>query len=383
MLRDLLAIGMEGSGRRRAARRKRIRAGGLRNFACTACGQRIYFENSVCLRCKNKLGFLPDDLDMVALQPLGNGLFRINGKRDTRTLAYCANAEHEVCNWLTVGDDPARLCEACALNRMIPNLSEAGNLVAWRDFERAKKRLVYSLLRFELPFNEPAEGKGPLAFDFVQNAMTGHLDGLITIDVMEADAVERERQRQHFGEPYRSLLGHLRHESGHYYWMLLVEAAGRQEDFRALFGDERVDYSAALARHHAEGPPPDWADTYVSAYGSAHPWEDWAETWALYMHMVDSIDTADAEGVEPHTGGIASNVKSAKYDVFREGSFRMLTARWVPLTIALNNLGRSLGYADFYPFIIPVAGYRKLEFVHDLIRGYRRTEPHGSGPAAH
>lgn len=345
----------------------------MRNFACTKCGQKVYFENDKCLQCESALGFLSERQAVITLQPTQDaGVYRILGDRDDRLVTYCANYAHGVCNWLTPSGNASTLCEACLLNRTIPNLAEAGSLTAWRDLEQAKKRLVYSLLRFELPFNQPVNGKGPLAFDFVRDAMTGHLDGLITIDILEADAVERERQRQQFGEPYRSLLGHLRHESGHFYWMLLVEAAGRQEEFRALFGDEQEDYAAALARHHAEGPPADWAEKYVSAYASSHPWEDWAETWALYLHIVDSIDTADAEGVEPRSTDVAARMKSARYDVYRDGSFQMLTSRWVPLTIAMNSLGRSLGYADFYPFIIPVPGYRKLEFVHNLIREYAK-----------
>lgn len=347
----------------------RKRDSGMRNFACAQCGQKVYFENDKCLQCQSALGFLAQQQTVATLQPAEiAGQYRILGDRDGRIVTYCANAAHGVCNWLTPSTDASTFCEACLLNRTIPNLAEPGSLAAWRDLEQAKKRLVYSLLRFDLPFNQPVNGKGPIAFDFVRNAMTGHLDGLITIDIVEADAVERERQRQQFGEPYRSLLGHLRHESGHFYWMLLVEAAGRLDDFRALFGDEQQDYAAALARHHAEGPPADWAEHHVSAYASAHPWEDWAETWALYLHIVDSIDTADAEGVEPPSVDGAVRVTSVQYDVYRDGSFQMLTARWVPLTIAMNSLGRSLGYTDFYPFIIPQPGYRKLEFVHDLIR---------------
>lgn len=351
----------------------------MRNFACTNCGQKVYFENNRCLHCESELGFLTEQKTLVALRPLDSdtGTYEIIGGADNRAVTYCANHEYGVCNWLTLASGTG-LCDACMLNRTIPNLNEPGSLMAWGDLERAKKRLVYSLMRFDLPFSEPVDGKGPLAFDFVRNATTGHLDGLITIDIIEADAVERERQRQHFGEPYRSLLGHLRHESGHFYWMMLVEAAGLQEEFRALFGDEREDYVAALARHHAEGPPPDWAERYVSAYASAHPWEDWAETWALYMHIVDSLDTAEAEGVEPRSGDTPP-APAIGGDVYRNGSFATLTQRWVPLTIAMNSLGRSLGYTDFYPFIIPPPGYRKLEFVHDLIRK-RPTAAGCTGP---
>ncbi len=342
----------------------------MRNFACSSCGYEVYFENVKCLRCKSALGFLVDVKAIVALQPAGEGLYRRVGGRDTRLLAYCANSAHEVCNWLVPAADGDNLCSACVLNRTIPNLSEDGSLAAWGELERAKKRLVYSLSRFDLPLDAASSGKGRLAFDFVRNATTGHLDGLITIDIIEADAVERERQRQYFGENYRSLLGHLRHESGHFYWMVLVEAAKRLKQFRALFGDERQDYAQALATHHASGPPTGWQERYVSAYASSHPWEDWAETWALYLHIVDAVDTADAESIEPRAvrRPLSAIWRPKAYDVYREGTFPTLMKRWIPLALAMNSLSRSLGYADFYPFVIPAPAYDKLEYMHGLIR---------------
>jgi hypothetical protein len=356
----------------------------MRNFACTSCGHEVYFENVLCLRCKHPLGFLPERKAIVALEPAGGSLYRIAGDRRERhrLLAYCANHAHGVCNWLapaqagqTAGSatEPAqgpRFCTACVLNRTIPNLTEEGSLPAWRELELAKKRLIYSLLRFDLPLDATSAGKGRLSFDFLRNATTGHLDGVITIDIAEADAVERERQRQFFGEAYRSLLGHLRHESGHFYWMVLVEARGHLDRFRALFGDERQDYAAALARHHADGPPADWGARHVSAYASAHPWEDWAETWALYLHMVDAVDTAEAEGARLRSAGISlGRLWPAKpYDAYLERSFETLTDRWIPLTLAMNSLARSLGHADLYPFAIPPPAYAKLKLAHEVVR---------------
>jgi hypothetical protein len=353
---------MRSSGPEKSVRR-------MKNYSCSNCGNTVYFENVECVKCGSTLGFDTNALSIVAIESAGGRgddaappIFRkING-RDDELLRYCANAEFGVCNWLTLETDSNTLCKACDLNRLIPNLSEAGSLHAWREMERAKKRLVYTLLRFGLPFDGSASTKGPLTFDFVRNALTGHLDGVVTIDVTEADAVERERQRQQFDEPYRSLLGHLRHESGHYYWMVLVEEADRLEEFRVLFGDERDDYGAALARHHRSGPLPDWQDSHVSAYASAHPWEDWAETWAHYLHMVDALDTAEAEGMEGRAGGPIDH-----RDVYRSVTFHELMARWVPLTIAMNSLSRSMGHDDFYPFVIPEPAYDKLAFVHRVI----------------
>ena len=122
--------------------------------------------------------------------------------------------------------------------------------------------------------------------------VTGHADGVITLDLAESDDVHRERRRAELGEPYRTLLGHFRHEIGHYYWPILVERAGALERCRALFGDERADYGEALERHYADGPPADWAERHVSAYATMHPWEDWAETFAHYLHIRDTLQTA-------------------------------------------------------------------------------------------
>lgn len=347
----------------------------MKNFACTKCGNKIYFESVKCLRCESPLGFLPEALAVVALAPVdahgdaeGRGFTIVgNGKRRVQ---LCANARQGVCNWLTEAQDGSGLCIACDLNRTIPNLAEAGGREAWGELERAKKRLVYSLRRFGLPLDTSARGTGKLTFDFVRDALTGHHDGVITIDISEADAVERVRQRQLFGEPYRALLGHLRHESGHFYWRVLVERGGRLDRFRALFGDERADYNEALQRHHATGPEPDWQDRFVSAYASVHPWEDWAETWAHYLHMVSAVDTAEAEGMEPRASGILFGAiwPFRTSDSYRELDFRKLMERWVPLATALNSMSRCMGYEDFYPFVIPAPAYEKLEFVHAAIR---------------
>jgi hypothetical protein len=346
----------------------------MRNFSCTKCGTKVYFKNVACLKCGHALGFDPDSLAVIALKPDAEpGLYRRITGDTKQVLRYCNNVVHGACNWLTRADDPNLFCVACDLNRTIPNLSEPGNLTAWQDLERAKKRLVYSLLRFGLPLDTSPAPPGRLIFDFTRNTMTGHLDGVITINILEADAVERERQRQQFDEPYRSLLGHLRHESGHYYWQVLVESAGLLEEFRALFGDERADYHSALTQHHMYGPKPDWQLNHVSGYASMHPSEDWAETWAHYLHMVDSVDTAEAEGMEPRAAGLIFGAiwPFKKYDVYRDETLDSLLERWVPLTLALNSMNRSMGHADYYPFIIPDPAREKLRFVHQVIRGKR------------
>jgi hypothetical protein len=350
----------------------------MKQFACTYCGNKTYLTNVSCVQCGHRLGFDADMLTIVAIGHEGAGIgpFRQVGKNDGARFYYCANAVHGVCNWLVPEGGPSGFCIACQLNDTIPDLTGPGNLQSWNELEQAKKRLIYSLLRFGLPLDATHLGKEGLKFKFVADKLTGHLDGIITINIAETDAVERERQRQNFDELYRTLLGHLRHESGHFYWAVLVEETDQLEAFRALFGDENQDYAKSLERHHANGPADGWQLNYVSAYASTHPWEDWAETWAHYVHMVDAVETAEMEGIEPRAANLDSEPVrpvrySGTYDVYRDGTFDDLKQRWVPLTIALNRLSRSLGHNDFYPFVTPVAAYEKLAFVHRLIRQYR------------
>jgi hypothetical protein len=351
----------------------RVNPGGSRNrvqtFKCGVCGNTVYFENIQCLRCGHALGFRSDTLEIRALSPAGDGLYREYKKGGGASLRYCANTRQGVCNWLVRDTSPSQFCTACELNRTIPDLSDPANVLAWGEFERAKKRLIYSLQRFGLPLDGAAIGKAPLNFDFLNDALTGHLDGVITISVGEADSVERERQRKAMAETYRSLLGHLRHESGHYYWMLLIEGTYDIHRFRQLFGDERENYGVALDRHHAQGPPTDWDLRHVSAYASSHPWEDWAETWAHYLHMVDALDTAAVHRIEPRPGRFSVGPWALHpLDVYRTESFDALIKRWVPLTLALNDINRSMGHDDFYPFVIPDLAVTKLAFVHQVIR---------------
>jgi hypothetical protein len=340
----------------------------VQTYSCGACGNTVYFENVQCLRCGHPLGFRPERLEIRTIVQTGTGLYREYKKGSGFRLRYCANVEQGVCNWLVDANSPSNFCLACELNRTIPDLDVPANVLAWGEFERAKKRLVYSLLRLGLPLDGAAVGKAPLNFDFISDALTGHLDGVITISVGEADAVERERQRMAMAETYRSLLGHLRHESGHYYWMLLIDGTRNVDRFRELFGDERESYGAALDRHHSQGPPAEWALSHVSAYASSHPWEDWAETWAHYLHMIDALDTAAVHRSEPQAPGFAALWRPRALDVYRTESFDSLISRWVPLTLALNDMNRSMGHADFYPFVIPAMAVEKLAFVHRVIR---------------
>jgi hypothetical protein len=281
------------------------------------------------------------------------------------------------CNWMVPAEATDDFCPACDLNRTIPDLSAPGNAERWRVLEAAKRRLVYALERLRLPLKSRKEDEERgLAFDFLADAgsgqpvMTGHDDGLITINIAEADSAERERRRVELGEPYRTLLGHLRHEVGHYYWDVLVRDGGRLEAARAVFGDEREDYQQALKRHYEQGPPPDWQAAFVSAYATMHPWEDFAETWTHYLHMVDTLDTAGSFGlaVDPVVTSDPAVNAEIEFDPYRTRDVDRLIAAWLPLTVAVNSLNRSMGQPDLYPFALSPPAIEKLRFIHALVR---------------
>jgi hypothetical protein len=198
--------------------------------------------------------------------------------------------------------------------------------------------------------------------------MTGHRAGLITINVAEADDPYREQTRKEMGEAYRTLLGHFRHESGHYYWDRLIRDSDQLGAFREMFGDERADYDAARESHYRRESEPEWPQAFVSAYASMHPWEDWAETWAHCLHIVDTLETARAYGLvlEPRPVGGSPQQRLSARAVHFERFDDVITA-WVPVTIALNSLNRSMGLPDLYPFVLSPRAVRKLRFVHDVI----------------
>ncbi len=300
-----------------------------------------------------------------------------------REFRYCANARLDACNWLIPYEAPAEqtLCTACALNRTIPDVTIAENLERWKRLEFAKHRLVYSLQRLRLPMENGHAREGGLLFDLLagyaedgqeKRVTTGHEAGVITIDVSEGDPAVRTERRQHLGERFRTLLGHFRHETGHYYFPRLTSSVGGPS-FRELFGDETTDYGAALQIYYRDGPKPDWNQHYVTAYASSHPHEDWAETFAHYIHIVDTLDTAYAYGIglRSETGqDVAVEVDVESYS---EENFDRLWELWVPLTIAVNSLNRSMGHDDLYPFVLPSDAIEKLRFAHRCIRESARS----------
>jgi hypothetical protein len=352
-----------------------------KSFRCQ-CGRPVFFRNSVCLGCQTALGFEPELLELKPLEPgLAENTWKLFGqKTDTPVWRRCANFDSAAgCNWLVPLDDTSELCRSCRLNRTIPDLNDADNARYWRLIENAKRRLVAQLIGLGLPVKskvseDPEQG---VMFDFLRSlpegpaVMTGHAEGLITINVEEADDSKREQIRFQMHEPYRTMLGHFRHEIGHYYWDRLVLNTPWLDKFRELFGDERQDYAAALQRNYSEGPPANWADSYISTYASVHPWEDWAETWAHYLHVVDSLDTALSFGLrgEDVEAEVEPFGVEDLYDPKAKDAQRVvkLVNSWVQLTTVLNELARSMGQQDYYPFVMSRPVLRKLHFIQLVV----------------
>jgi hypothetical protein len=354
-------------------------------FECQSCGNLLYFENRTCGNCGRRLGFLPERSKICALEPDGDG-WRTRGV-DGPPRHFCANADHDACNWLV--EDGAIYCRACRHNGIIPDLSDPVALVRWRELEFAKHRLFYSLLKWKLPLLTRAEdAEHGLIFNFLADApaatqiMTGHDNGAITIALAEADDVERERRRHEMNEPYRTLLGHFRHEVGHYYWDILVRDGDKLDGCRSLFGDDSMDYQAALERYYREGAPADWQQNFVSAYASAHPWEDFAETWAHYVHIVDTLEMATEFGMDVHPrpdrGGELSVHLS--FNPYLKTDIQALVAAWLPFVFAMNSVNRAMGHRDLYPFVLSPVVIEKLNFVHELIHGHLDDASSGAMP---
>jgi hypothetical protein len=364
---------VEKEWKKRAARHSRT-------YACGVCGSHVFFDNTQCLTCRSALGYLPDEGRVAALQPGPQpGTWLVDGRNDL--LKFCANRDSPAaCNWMMFARNPQSLCIACRLNRTIPNLDDADNVRYWARIEAAKRRLVSQLIALGLPVRSKVSedpGRG-LMFDFLRSppggprVMTGHASGLITINVEEADDAKREQIKHELREPYRTLLGHFRHEVGHYYWDRLIWDTPWLEPFRRLFGDERASYAEALRRNYEQGPPAAWANAHISSYATMHPWEDWAETWAHYLHVVDSLGTAlgfglDAEDIEGNVQPFTEDALYAPDDPDAQRFLKVLNG-WIELTMVLNELARSMGQPDFYPFVMSRPVVAKLQFIQVVVR---------------
>lgn len=347
----------------------------MRTFRCD-CGQKVYFENDRCLACGRALGF---DLKRLALRPLAPNE------------AYCAShANPGTCNWLVGpavdGSAGEGLCFACGLNDVVPDLTDAKRRALFHDVEKAKRRLLFGLFALGLPVEGRAARADGLAFRCLaderleastldaaagDHVLTGHAQGCITINLLEADPALREGMRLAMNEPYRTLLGHFRHESGHYYWHRL---AGRNPaSLRAVFGDERAPYQAAMDAYYQNGPPADWQERHIGAYAASHPWEDFAECWAHYLHIVDTLETAG-------DAAMGFDEQAVGDPLAADATFEDIMADWQRLAPALNDLNRSMGLPDAYPFHLPAPVLEKLRFVHDAIRAAGGAGAEGGAP---
>jgi|TARA_B100002052_G_scaffold234367_1_gene217516 hypothetical protein len=322
----------------------------VKSYTCRVCGNRLFFENSVCVSCETPLGYSRAERDIVPLDT------------DDRTYTdaeggvwhVCANLGLSGCTWLTT--DAGGLCFSCGLTRTRPNDADLEGISNYAPAERAKRHLIAELDELGIPILDRTDDPRGVAFDLLSSVAEpvtiGHADGIVTIDLAEAEDAHREKVRAMLDEPYRTMLGHFRHEIGHYYESFLITDDQTRDRARELFGDESEDYQAAIDRHYAEGAPDDWQQRFISQYATMHPWEDFAETWAHYLHISDSIQTAEEFGL----------LRPAPTASFRE----RVTKTWMPLSTALNMMNRSMGYDDLYPFVLSTPVLDKLDFVAGL-----------------
>lgn len=369
-------------------------------YPCPNCTRLLHFEARVCPACAFTLGYDPTS-DRFLFLGDGATTWR-DGDGQAYDVAVCANNDHHgVCNWLVATDDSTPYCRACRHNRTIPDLSVPSVPPRWAKIEEAKRRMFHTLIKLGLPLETKAEEADRiqgLAFDFLYDpaaeqqgtaqVTTGHDGGVVTLNLIEADDVEREKTRRAMGEPYRTLLGHFRHEVGHHYWSRLVETDPAElAAFREVFGDETIDYAQALADHYGPNSDKVWTDDYVSFYATAHPWEDFAETFAHYLHMVDTLATlagfdmrmAPFPGPEGHAG------PAVDFDAYRAPT-DLLAAQMVPWSFALNTVNRSMGQPDLYPFRLSPAITAKIDYVNRLAAkardgGAARPAAASTGPA--
>lgn len=342
----------------------------------------MFFENTQCTMCGSRLGYLPDLATVSVLQTRDSEVWHpIGPQAEQKYYRMCQNyASQSVCNWMIPVEQDNLWCQACRLNHTIPDLSFPNNKTLWLRLEIAKRRMLYGILRLGLPViskdESPQQG---LAFDFLAGSnglfhedhavLTGHLQGLITVNIAEADDAAREKHRQDMDEPYRTLLGHFRHEIGHYFWQRLIIEQNRLEQFRQTFGDERQDYDNSMMRYYQQSHSL-WQNSFVSRYASSHPLEDWAETWAHYLHIVDTLETAAEFGIKIAPRSSNSDQLNAipTMDSYQTKNFDEIVEHWLPLTYAVNSINRSMGQPDLYPFVLSPVVINKLRWIHWVIR---------------
>ena len=313
----------------------------MKIFQCPDCSADLFFENLSCA-CGLKVGFDPAAGRFVTDAP------------------FCGNRDEIGCNWTCAPDQT--LCDSCGMTTLRPDTSVRGNDRLWAAAEQAKRHVLAGLMRSGW-FGRRDGGARP-AFHMLAELTSagkvgvtmGHASGLVTINLAEADVSERVRRREMLGEPYRTLIGHFRHEISHFLFERLSGAPGFPEAFHNLFGDETQDYAAALARHYDQGPPPDWQAAHVTPYAASHPHEDWAETAAHAMHLTDITDSFVEAGLS------SSKAPAAGYDAFAERDPARLLDAAIAIGLAMNHVNRAVGQPDLYPFVNSARTREKLSF---------------------
>jgi len=355
----------------------------MRNYVCT-CGSTIYFDNNICLKCSSELGFCPGCRTLTALVATPSGGIRCGRAECGIELLKCYNyAQFQVCNRCVAaeGAPAGALCDCCRFNETIPDLTVPGNQVKWYALEAAKRRLFYDLSILGLPYGTEADDARPsLRFDFKadiipkgnywratglsETVYTGHDAGRITINIREADDIEREKLRVVMNEAHRTLIGHFRHEIGHFYWDALVQGRpDREAECIQVFGDHNnPTYDIALEAYYRNGPKPNWIESHVSAYATMHPWEDFAETWATYLDMTSTLDTAEHVGF----GGVNDPTRA---------DFDQMISRYQTFGLAANEINRNLGLLNLVPEVFMTPVVEKLRYIHELVGKGRADNP--------
>ena len=346
----------------------------MKYFECPVCEKQIFFAKFVCDHCLSSIGYIASEKEMTTFKKLNaQEWVPVAKKYQHSRYKPCYNyTHHQVCNWMIPADDEEDFCESCQLTHVIPNLENAENMIYWYRLEEAKRRFLYLTQRMNIMPRPKHSDDDPLGlrFDFLlpekdKPVLTGHANGVITLNAFEADVVYRETTRVNMGENYRTLLGHFRHESGHFYFNVIQHLHPELlDELRHYFGDERQNYSEALERHYNQGAPINWHEKYISPYATAHPWEDWAETWSHYLHIMETLETAFYAGLRVEGNG--RNLASMDFKECPIGGqdFEHILENWVTLTFNLNALNRSMGLEDAYPFKLTEAVKDKLRFIH-------------------
>ncbi len=349
--------------------------------SCT-CGAPLFRENTTCLRCRALVGFLPDQGWLLSFTALPDGTFtNSHPSLQNRVYKTCANrTAAPQCNWMIATSDAGQPCLSCSLTRTTPNPAVPEAAARWTAAEHAKRHVLIQLLRHRLPVRSRHTHPDGVWFDFLQPlpggppVLTGHQRGLITINLSEADPAQRALIQEKMGESYRTLTGHMRHELAHYYWERFSTDAAWLQQCRSVFGDDRQDYAAALATHHRQGPPPQWASRFISAYASSHPWEDWAETFAHYLHMDEALHTAQRLGLDLRR----LKLRTDSFDhaaLFpsspaADPAFLDTIDRWVLLSLTANEINAALGHPLAYPFILNSSIVTKLHAIHQSFQHF-------------